>query len=278
MLVIHMDKLSGIGSTSRERLSRILRISKGIITTELVSKELDISKSEASKMLWSWARQGWLYKIKRGLYVPVPLESSSNEPAIEDPWIIADYLYDPCYIGGWTAAEYWDLTEQIYNSIVIITSKSNNRKKNISFGNIDFYIKSLSDDLFFGYKGVWRGQVKVNVSDPSRTIIDMLNDVRLGGGIRPIYDILKNYLRSDNKDLQLMFEYASNINNKTVFKRLGFLLEIAYPEESSLIEECRSQISSGYSKLDPNLDSDKLISKWNLSIPNSWYKEVIGDK
>jgi len=32
----------------------------------------------------------------------------------------------------------------------------------------------------FGLKSVWRGQVKVSVSDSTRTILDMLNDPRLG--------------------------------------------------------------------------------------------------
>ena len=32
----------------------------------------------------------------------------------------------------------------------------------------------------FGLKSVWWGQVKVSVSDSTRTILDMLNDPRLG--------------------------------------------------------------------------------------------------
>src|SRR3989304_8386146 len=95
-----MNKLSGLGSISRERLSRILRVSRGVFTTGLVSEELKISGAEASKLLSFWNRKGWVYRIKRGLYIPVPLESSTNEPAVEDPWVLADYLFNPCYIGG----------------------------------------------------------------------------------------------------------------------------------------------------------------------------------
>jgi hypothetical protein len=37
-----------------------------------------------------------------------------------------------------------------------------------------------------------RGQVKVSVSDPTRTILDLLSDPALGGGIRSTMDMLIN--------------------------------------------------------------------------------------
>lgn len=272
-----MDRLSGLGSLSRKRLSDILRASKGVITIELASEVLNITPEEASKILSYWTTQGWLYRIKRGLYVPVPLESSTSEPAIEDPWIIANYLFDPCYIGGWSAAEYWELTEQIYKSIAVITRKRE-RKNKLTYGNTSFFVKSVSPKAFFGYTGIWRGQVKVNVSDPDRTIVDMLNDIYLGGGIRPIFDMFINYMKSEKSDLNTIIEYAKKQNNRTVFKRLGFFLEQRYPEEKAIIEQCHDLISSGYSKLDPNLKSDRLVTRWKLWIPESWDRVSAGDK
>jgi len=43
--------------------------------------------------------------------VSVPLESRTADVPLEDPWLIAERLFAPCYIGGWSAAEYLDLTE-----------------------------------------------------------------------------------------------------------------------------------------------------------------------
>jgi predicted transcriptional regulator of viral defense system len=53
-------------------------------------------------------------RIARGFYVPVPLESPNPDMPLEDPWLVGMRLYSPCYIGGWSAAEYTDLTEQIF--------------------------------------------------------------------------------------------------------------------------------------------------------------------
>ena len=264
-----MKKVSGLGTVSRERLSKIFRVSKDIITVGLVSKELSISQVEAGKLLSDWARHGWLYRIKRGIYIPVPIESSDGEPAIEDPWIIANALFIPCYIGGWSAAEYWDLTEQIYKSICVITTR-NKRSKQFTCSNVEYYVKTISTANFFGYRGVWRGQVKVNVSEPGRMIVDMLDDLKLGGGIRPVYEIIVNYMKSTHKNLAQLLQYAEQIGNRSVFKRLGFLLEQYFPDEEEVIMLCLKQISSGYAKLDPDLDSDKIITRWKLWVPESW--------
>lgn len=43
--------------------------------------------------------------------------------SLEGPRIISEKIYHPCYIGGWSAAEYWCLTEQIFRTIVVLTTK-----------------------------------------------------------------------------------------------------------------------------------------------------------
>ena len=125
----------------------------------------------------------------------------------------------------------------------------------------------------FGLKSVWRGQVKVSVSDSTRTILDMLNDPKLGGGIRSTVDMFVNYLKSENKNLQMLIDYSKRLENGAVFKRLGFLLERFASNEKTAIEECKSRLTKGYIKLDPALEADKLITRWRLWVPQSWVKE-----
>jgi hypothetical protein len=114
---------------------------------------------------------------------PVPLESPTADVPLEDRWIISERLFAPCYIGGWSAAEYWGLTEQIFRTVVVMTKqKPRDRSPNIKGTN--FLLRTILERAMFGLKPVWRGQVKVSVSDPTRTVLDMLNDPKLGGGIR----------------------------------------------------------------------------------------------
>jgi len=122
----------------------------------------------------------------------------------------------------------------------------------------------------FGLKPVWRGQVKVSVSDPTRTVLDMLNDPKLGGGIRSTVDVFVSYLKSEKKDTKLLIEYAKQLDNGAVFKRLGFLAERFAPEETYVIQECQSRMTKGNAKIDHDLPADKLVTKWRLWVPNSW--------
>lgn len=267
-----MGSVAGLTKVSREKLARVLRSAKDVVTVEQAASSLGISRQEAAKKLAQWARQGWLSRVRRGLYVPVPLESRTSDIALEDPWIIAERLFAPCYIGGWSAAEHWELTEQIFRSIMVLTARNPRNRKPV-IKRTAFVLRSIPQEALFGTKPVWRGAIKVNVSDPSRTVLDMINDPSLGGGLRPTVDVLRAYLNSPSRDLQLLASYAERLGNGAVYKRLGFLLEQFAPGEKASIEICRSRVSAGNAKLDPSLPADRLVTKWRLWIPENWARE-----
>lgn len=267
-----MKNLSGLGKIERSRLIEVIRNTKGVISISEAADILKLSRNDVAKILSNWAAKGWLSRIRCGLYIPVPLESRTSDVPIEEPWIIAEYLYNPCYIGGWSAAEYWDLTEQIFRSIIVLTvQKPRNRKPVIR--NTKYIVRTISKIAIFGVKPVWRGNVKILVSDPTRTIIDMLNDLSLGGGLRPTVDVLLNYLKSKYKDTELLVDYANRLGNGAVYKRMGFLFERLVPEEKRVISACKAKITKGNAKIDPKLPAERLITKWKLWIPNNWSEE-----
>lgn len=266
-----MEPIAGLGKESRKRLAEIVRGTQGTVSVSQAAKILKLPSSKAAKMLARWAKQGWLSRARQGLYVLVPLEARTADVALDDPWLIAERLYSPCYIGGWTAAEYWGLTEQIFRTIIVLTTrKPRDRKPKIK--GAEFLLRTIPAKALFGTKPVWRGQVKVNVTDPTRTILDMLNDPVLGGGSRPTVDVFRNYMGSDKKDTNLLIEYADRLGNGAVFKRLGFIVERFAPSEKALIAACRARLTKGNTRLDPSLPADKLVSAWRLWVPANWAK------
>ena len=108
------------------------------------------------------------------------------------------------------------------------------------------------------------------VSDPARTLLDMLVEPGFGGGIRSVKDVLINFLRSENKNLEQLIEYTEKLGNGAAFKRLGFLLEKIAPDETSALEECRKRLTAGNAKLDPKLNNSKLVTRWRLWVPENW--------
>ena len=264
-----MDIL-GIGKLDRERITRLIRETKHTISIDEAAAILSITKSHAAKLLSHWAKKGWMSRIKRGLYIHIPLESDTPDIQLEDPWIIAEKIYSPCYIAGWSAGAYWGLTEQIFRTIVVFT---NQKPKNrvISIKGTNFLLHTISEKSLFGLKTIWRGQILVHISDPTRTILDFLANPTFGGGMRHSADMLKEYIKSEHKNLDLLINYAKLLNNKAVFKRLGFLLEQYAPKELAAINMCKEQITISKTKLDPEQRKNgKLITRWRLWVPENW--------
>ncbi len=264
-----MESIAGIGKTDRERISAILRGTKGTVSVDEAGSILGVESTEVAKMLSRWAKNGWMTRVRRGLYVPVPLESRTTDVTLEDSWLVADRLFAPCYIGGWSAAEYLDLTEQIFSTVIVMTVKKP-RDRNPVIKGTSFMVRTIPEKAMFGLKPVWRGEVKISISDPTRTIIDMLAVPSLGGGIRSVKDMFINYLNSENKNLEQLIKYGKLLGNGAVFKRLGFILETSAPDETKIIEQCRTNLSSGNTKLDLKLNNDKLITRWRLWVPHNW--------
>ena len=88
-----MEKLTGIGKLDRERLAALLRGTKGTVSVVQAAKILGVANTDAAKMLSRWHKKGWLSRVKRGLYVPIPMEATTSDVPLEDPWLIAAPLY-----------------------------------------------------------------------------------------------------------------------------------------------------------------------------------------
>jgi predicted transcriptional regulator of viral defense system len=249
----------------RARLATLLRASGDVIRIDDTVRALDLPRTEAAKLLSRWVKQGWLRRVGTGAYVAVPLDALQSEHVLEDPWILVPTLFSPGYVGGRTAAEHWDLTEQIFRDIVVITSQTVRNTTQVHHG-AQFALKHVKANKIFGTKSVWRGQTKIAVSDMHRTIIDMLEDPALGGGIQHVVDCLRVYFRRPDRDDTKLIGYAVRLGNGAVFKRLGFLAE-RLGDAEALVVACRQNLTKGNTRLDPALASPKLVTTWHLWIP-----------
>lgn len=272
-----MRQLAGLGRSSRQKISQLNKAFKDTpFSVTEANRILQMNQESTSRFLSTLANNGWAKRIKRGHYFLIPAEAQDVDPISEDPWFVASKIFSPCYISGWSAAEHWGFTEQIFRSIFVITSKKIKlRKQNLA--GAEFVIKTVKGKLIFGTTPVWRGKVKTLVADPSKLMIDLLDSPECGGGISHIIQIFKSYLKSEYRSLDKLLHYAKLQSSGAIFKRLGFLLEKLSPADLTTINECNKLISSGYSKLDPNLESDKIITRWKIWVPSFIEKDLTND-
>ena len=254
-----------IPTKGRARLAEVLRRGGDLLSVDAASSALGVSRSVASKLLSRWREQGWLRHVRRGLYASVPLTSRPDEQVIEDPWTLVPAVFGPAYIGGASAAYHWDLTEQIFRSVFVFTPLPVRRARQ-TIQDVPFVVRHVPGLRLFGTRPLWRGRVKLQISDPARTIIDMLNDPSTGGGISHVSHCLRAYFRRKDADPALLITYAERIGNGAVFKRLGFLSE-RNGGPASLVADCAARLTLGIVKLDPGQPSPRILRKWRLRAP-----------
>lgn len=267
-LTCYFVVMSEVLPANRTRLAVVLRATKDVVSIETAAQALDLDRQSAAKLLSRWTSQGWIRRIGQGLYVPVPLDLAESTQVIGDPWVLVPALFGESYIGGWTAAHHWDLTEQLFNETVIFATRRIDEQR-ITAQGVTFLAHHIARKRFFGIKPVWRGSTRVNLSDVARTVIDMLAQPHTGGGIDHVADCLAEFWKQRSADQGLLIAYAEKFANGAIFKRLGFLAE-AHLRDEGLANLCRTRLTKGNAKLDPGLDCSQLVTAWNLWVPPRW--------
>ena len=252
----------------RRRLAAVVRAAGDIVHIADAERALEVSRSDAAKLLSRWSGQGWLRRVGPGAYAPVGLDALGSRQVLDDPWVLVPSLFDPAYIGGRTAAEHWDLTEQIFRDIVVMTARPVRARSQERHGT-SFTLRQTRPERIFGTRSVWRGTTRIAVSDVHRTIVDMLDDPDLGAGIQHVADCLASYFDRQDRDDDRLVAYADRLGNGAVFKRLGFLAERG-PDSATLVDACRERLTQGNAKLDSALPCRRLVTRWRLLVPESW--------
>ena len=267
-----MDKATGPketrGLSVRERriLGQFMRKQRVVVTAADVAKELGIGRPLANKILLRLEHKGWLQRGKRGSYIFVPLSSVTAETMPQDPWALAMELFAPCFISGFTAAEHWDLTEQIFNTVIVFSTRRQ-RMSLQTVANIAFRLHRIPEREFFGAKKVWRNNIPILIADQHRTLIDVLDHPELGGGGRHAIDIAHAYWKSGVADPDLLLQYATKLGRGVVFKRLGFTAETWGAVTEQWLAACRQHVSAGISRLDPSgSEAGKILTRWGLRV------------
>jgi len=261
-----MSPTAGLSGEHRLRVEELHRALSKPFTAETAAGVWGVDLGRARRLVRYLADRGWLDRVHRGLYLTVPLDAHRSGEAHKDPWLIASAVFEPAYIAGWSAAEHWDLTEQIFRDVLVVTGRRP-RDRGPTIGGTRFMVHTLGVDKHFGLQAVWRGSHRTDVTDPSRTIVDLLANPSWGGGIRHTSEAVSEYFASSRREDTLVLEYGDRLGNRSAFKRLGFLLELFDIDAPNLVDECLRRKSAGINSLDPSVKAKgRTVSRWGLRL------------
>jgi predicted transcriptional regulator of viral defense system len=255
---------AGISASGRADLARVLEGGQRFVTPARASEALRIDNVDAAKKLARWADHGWLRRVRRGLYIGVPVDAAFPASWSEDPLVVASEVW-PCYFTGWTAANEWALTDQVFRTTVLKTS-ARVRVSSVTLLGHTYLLSSVEKaEMDWGVKSQWKADSRLRFADPARTVVEIFDTPKIGGGIRHAAEILAAYL--DEHDPNLLVDYGDRLGNRAVFKRLGYCIEALERDLPATLEACRSRISAGISALDPDGPTGgHTVTRWALRV------------
>lgn len=188
---------------------------------------------------------------KKGLIKEVARNAFTTKDSI---FVIASNLAYPSYISFWSASYFLGYTEQIVNTVHVAVTR---RIKPIKFEGYTIKFIPLRD--FFGYKKIRTDEGDIFVAEDEKLLIDAFLKYRECGNFDEIEKIFEN----SKVDKKRLIAYLKRINNQTVAKRVGFLLE-----KTKGMDISKSvKMDKNYVSLNPFLKIwKKTNSKWRVLV------------
>ncbi|MBU0930306.1 MAG: hypothetical protein KJ623_04525 [Nanoarchaeota archaeon] len=204
-----------------------------------VAKILNKNPDYIKTLLHRLKERKLIYSIERGKYT-----------CYDDILLFASHIYVPSYISLWTAIRYYNLTEQMPKIIFIMTPKS---RKPLKFNDIS--IKFVKTKYFFGFKKERYRDFDIFIAEPEKAVIDSLISKKI-----PL-DEIEKAIKMKQIDIKKLLDYAIKIKNKSLIKRLGFILE----EKNIKCERLKKFVDANYTVLDLMLGKQgRKNKKWRV--------------
>jgi predicted transcriptional regulator of viral defense system len=169
--------------------------------------------------------KGVLSRVGRGVYAVRPLRSIGRPHSVSPLAAAAVEAADEdYYCGGLGVLNLHGLTEQYYPGRVDLFSTRRRKPKLLARAQIHFHLAHASD-LLLGVEETTIDGVQVRISDPERTVLDLLEHPHLAGGTAEAIKIV-SWVTSRVNASKLV-RYAASLARPTTCRRLGLILERA---------------------------------------------------
>jgi predicted transcriptional regulator of viral defense system len=257
-----------LGDTEARLLLTLASQDKQVFTTADAHEAIEGQRHRVNKILARLSKKCWVLRLQRGLYLILPFEAGIEGTYSVHPFRIIPHLATPYAIAYWTALYHYGYTEQIPGAIFVSTTAGRaSATLAIEELGIVYRFVTLAPYKFFGHRRIWIEGQEISITDRAKTVIDCLDHPKHCGGIIEATKGLYESLTQGDVLPPLLTEYAGRMQNRAIFKRLGYLAELLGLPVSGEIERWQAALSSGYSRLDPLVgDHGPYDSRWQLRL------------
>ncbi|MBU1085419.1 MAG: type IV toxin-antitoxin system AbiEi family antitoxin domain-containing protein [Candidatus Beckwithbacteria bacterium] len=163
-------------------------------------------------------RNGWLIRVKRGLYA---ISDLSNRGFLSlSPYVVANLLVKDSFVSFESALAYHGMFDQLTNKTISI---SRVQYKAVKLESVEYSFVKVLDKWFFGWQEVRIDNRTVRMATAEKALIDMIQFNKSKYMVDLVVEKLSLY--KDSLDLQKMIEYLGKMSLTTI-KIFGFLFDL----------------------------------------------------
>jgi len=210
------------------------------------------SRQEIRNLVSKLVKNGWLVRIKKGLYYITTLESRGFFNISE--FVVAQFIVKDSYISFYSALQYHGMFDQHLSAVTSVSLKKASKRE---IQGINFEFLTTGKDNFYGWEEFNIEGFSVKIATAEKALLDILNFKRTVHSADVVLEKIKEH--QGDLDLDRLNEFSRD-QTVTVKRILGLLLDLAGVDSGSLYDMVKNKSGSSYM----TGDSKNFNSKWRL--------------
>jgi len=225
-----------------------------IVTSHQIYDEADkyFDYQENRDLISKLAKNGWLIRIKRGIYVISDL--SSRGFLSLSPLVVANLIEPRSYVSFESALQQYGMFDQLTNKVVSVSEKQH---KSVNLSGTEYSFVKTKLDYYFGWQDILIGSYTSHIATPEKALIDIINFHKSEYSVDLVIEKLTEH--KNDLDLKRFINYLYKYSTTTQ-KVFGFIFDLLKIDSEMLYKEVGPQRSTNW--MFPG--DKKYNSKWRL--------------
>lgn len=242
-------------SAKQSELLENLIYKYGLVVTS--DQIIEVAKSnwdykQAKNIVTKLTRDGWLIRIKRGLYAISELTGRGFLSL--SPNLVANLLVKDSYVSFESALQYHNMFDQLMNKTISVSLKTH---KTVKLNSTEYVFVKTKESLCFGYEEVVVDNKIARIATAEKALIDMVNFRKSKLAIDVVIEKILNHKR--DLDFNRFNEYLSKFSGTTI-KIFGLIFDFLDVDSACLHEFIKNKRGTSWM-----LAGDKKFNaKWRI--------------
>jgi len=197
--------------------------------------------------------KGWLFRIKKGLYI---ISDLANRGTLSiSQYAVVNLLVENAYVSFESALQYHDLFDQLLSHVDSISTR---RRKDITINGFTYTFLTTQSTYYYGWEPHFVDGVEVKIATREKALIDLIQFHRNRYTVDLVLEKLTDLRDELNIKLFTNLILRSNVATQRV---MGFLFDLARIDSNILQDELKHK--HGTSRITAS-NKNLYSSKWNL--------------